>query len=157
MALTGVLVWRFDLLGVRSASAVASVASAFDEPPPYPGYHWSRNGERAGESEITTIAGPDHCGWGPAAMMFIGWPPPAVAPTADRARQFIRDPQGVFGAKFRDGLRRGIQIPSDARTTGYRYGQLEVFVSPSDDGGIYVASPTDVERWPRSDPMTLCA
>jgi len=41
---------------------------------------------------------------------------------------------------------------------GYRYGAIELYLNPSDqDEAIYVVSPTDVERWPRSDPMTLCA
>ena len=44
------------------------------------------------------------------------------------------------------------------RSMGYRYGAIELYLSPSDqDETIYVVSPTDVERWPRSDPMTLCA
>lgn len=136
---------------------MSSVASAFDAPPPYPGYVWTRNGERASEFEITTIAGPDHCGWGSAAVMFIGWPPPRLAPTADDARQFVRDPNGVMGRRFREDLRRAVRLPPDARSTGFRHGDIEVFVSPSDDTGIYVVSPRDVERWPVSEPMTLCA
>lgn len=132
------------------------MASAFDTPPPYPGYDWTLEGEPATQLEITTIAGPDHCGWGSAAMMFIGWPPPRTAPTADYARQFVRDPNGVLGRRFRDDLRRGVTLPADARSTGFRHGDIEVFISPSDDAGIYLVSPRDAERWPASDPMTLC-
>lgn len=135
---------------------MSSVASAFDAPPGYPGYEWTRNGETASGLEITTIAGPNHCGWGSAAMMFIGWPPPRPAPTADYARQFVRDPNGVLGRGFREDLRRNVTLPTDARATGFRHGGIEVFVSPSDDTGIYVVSPRDAERWPVSEPMTLC-
>jgi hypothetical protein len=151
------VLWRFDLLGVRSISPVATVASAFDVPSTYPGYHWMRDGALASEFEVTTIAGPDHCGWGSATMMFIGWPPPTVASTADRARQFIRDPLGIFGDRLHAPLRRDLRLPADARATGYHYGSLEIFVSPSDADGIYVVSPRDAERWPASDPMILCA
>ena len=157
VVLVAALAWRFDLIGVRSSTPLASVASAFDSPPPYPGYHWTRDGRPATEFEITTIAGPDHCGWGAATMLFIGWPPGTVARTGEQTRQFIRDPQGAIAGDFRQQLRRGVRLPTDARTTGYRYGPLEVFVSPSDDGGIYVVSPVDAERWPISYPRTACA
>jgi hypothetical protein len=153
---SGLLAWRIDLLGVRSASPVATVASAFGVPPPYPGYAWTRDGQPATEFEITTIAGPDHCGWAAAAMMFIGWPPPTTAPSADRARQFIRDPRAVVDPRFREQFRQGVKLPADARSTGFRHGGIEVFVSPSDDTGIYLVSRFDAERWPISDPMTLC-
>lgn len=148
--------WQIDLFGARSASAVSTVASAFGAPPPYPGYVWTRNGSAVTEFEITTIAGPDHCGWGSAAMLFIGWPPPTTAPNADHARQFIRDPRAAVDRRFRDELRQGVKLPDDARSTGYRHGDIEIFVSPSDDAGIYLVSPRDAERWPVSDPMTLC-
>jgi hypothetical protein len=151
------LAWRIDLVGVRSASPVSTVASAFGVPPAYPGYVWTRDGQRASEFEITTIAGPAHCGWESAAMMFIGWPPPTTAPTADRARQFIRDPLAAVDPRFREQLRQGVTLPADARSTGFRHGEIEVFVSPSDDTGIYLVSRFDAERWPRSEPKTLCA
>jgi hypothetical protein len=151
------LAWRLDLVGFRSGSPIATVASAFDSPPAYPGYVWTRDGQRAGEFEITTIAGPAHCQWESAAMMFIGWPPPTTAPSGDRARQFIRDPRAAVSPRFREQLRQGVKLPADARSTGLRHGDIEVFVSPSDDTGIYLVSPFDVERWPISDPMTLCA
>jgi hypothetical protein len=153
---SALLAWRIDLLSLRSASPVSTVASAFGVPPVYPGYAWTRDGQRVSDFEIATIAGPEHCGWGSAAMMFIGWPPPTTASTADRARQFIRDPHAAIDPRFREQLRQGVTLPADARSTGYRHGDIEVFVSPSDDTGIYLVSRFDAERWPISDPMTLC-
>lgn len=136
---------------------MATVASAFDHPPSYPGYHWSRAGQTIDEFELVTIAGPDHCGWDSATFLFIGWPPGTRAETGSAARQFVRDPRGVFGARFRDGLRRNVALPADAQDTGFRYWSLAIYVAPSDPDGIYVVSPRDAERWPRSDPPTLCA
>ncbi len=149
----GAVVWRFNIFDVRAGS----VGAAFDPPPAYPGYTWTREGRPVAAGELGTIAGPDHCDWQSATMLLIGWPPGTASTTAARARQYIRDPAGVFDGRFRDRLVRNATLPADARPTGYRYGAIEVYVSPSDqDDAIYLVSPTDKERWPRSDPMTLC-
>ena len=147
-------VWRFNVFGVRAAS----VATAFEPAPAYPGYVWTRDGHPVSPFELNTIAAPEHCGWQSATMLHIGWPPGTVSKTADEARQYIRDPEGVFGPKYRDRLGRNVTLPADARATGYRYGTIEIYVSPSDQNdAIYLVSARDTERWPRSDPMTLCA
>jgi hypothetical protein len=42
--------------------------------------------------------------------------------------------------------------------SGYRYGALRLYLAASDENSYaYLVSPNDSERWPRSDPMTLCA
>jgi len=49
-------------------------------------------------------------------------------------------------------------LPPDATPTGHRLGSIEPYVSSTDDERwIYVISPSDAERWPRLDPMVLCA
>jgi hypothetical protein len=152
MALAAIM-WRGNLFGVRAGS----VAAGFDTPLAYPGYTWTRNGNAVTPEELGTIAGPDHCGWQSATFLTIGWPPGTASTTSARARQYIRDPKGVFGSRFRDRLVRNVTLPPDARPTGYRYGAIEIYLSPSDqDDAIYLLSPTDRERWPRSDPMTAC-
>jgi hypothetical protein len=153
-----VISWPLNILEVRARAPFASVASAFDAPPGYPGYRWSRDGQVAGEFELTTIAGPPHCGWQSATMVFIGWPPGTVAPTSASARMYIRDPRGVYSPKYRDLLVRNATLPADARPTGYRLGPIELYLSPTDqDEGIYVVAPSGAERWPRVDPIGLCA
>jgi hypothetical protein len=150
--------WRLDLFGMRSGMPYSSVAAAFDLPPTYPGYVWTRDGNAVSEFELVTSAGPDHCGWESATYLTIGWPPPSVASFATGARLYIRDPHGVVGASYRDGLAPHASLPSDARPTGHRHGAIQIYVSPSDqDRAIYVVGPGGAERWPRSDPMTLCA
>jgi hypothetical protein len=107
---------------------------------------------------MESIAGPSHCGWQSATMLFIVWPPGSGRTTQFEGRLNIRDPQGVFGARYRDGLTRNVSLPADARSTGYRYGAIEIYLSPSDQHqAIYVVSPGDAERWPRVDPIYLCA
>ena len=147
------IVWRVNIFDVPAGS----VATAFDQPPAYPGYTWTRNGKAVTSEELGTISGPDHCGWQSATLLTIGWPVGTASTTAAQARQYIRDPQGVFGARFRDRLGRNVNLPTDALPTGYRYGAIEIYLSPSDqDGAIYLVSPSDRERWPRSDPMKAC-
>ena len=150
--------WRANVFGIRSEWPLGSVATTFDMPLAYPGFIWTREGRSVGERELVTIAGPDHCGWGSATVMFIGWPPGTAAPDASRARQYIRDPRGVMGGRYRELLERDVTLPADARPTGYRLGAIELYVSASDeDEWIYVVGPSSAERWPRGDPMVLCA
>lgn len=149
--------WHFDLFHVRSGEPFGSVAAAFDQPPPHPGYVWTRNGQAVSSLELTTFAGPDHCNWESATFMFIGWPQGTIATQGDMARQYIRDPRGVADYHLREPLIRDATLPADAKATGYRYGSIEIFISPTEqDRAIYVVAPAGAERWPRSDPMTLC-
>jgi hypothetical protein len=154
----GLIGWRFDFLGVRTASPVSSVATAFDPPPGPPGYAWTRNGRPVSGLELATFAGPDHCDSGSATYLIIGWPPGTVAPTASEARLYIRDQYGVMlDARYQRLLEPRATLPSDATPTGYRYGSIEIYLSPSDqDEAIYVVGPSSAERWPRSDPMAFC-
>jgi hypothetical protein len=149
--------WRLDLFGIRSGTPISTVATAFDIPPAYPGYTWTREGRTVSAFELVTSAGPDHCGWGSATYLTIGWPPGTVASDSRGAHLYIRDPHGVVGTSYRDGLVLHATLPADARATGHRHGAIEIFVSPSDqDQAIYVVGAGGAERWPRSDPMTLC-
>jgi hypothetical protein len=95
-------------------------------------------------------AGPDHCGWGSATAMFIGWPLGTNATTFAQARYYLRDPNGVVGPEYRDRLVRNASLPADAKPTGYRLGPIQLYLSPTDeDEAIYVVAPSGAERWPR--------
>lgn len=160
LLVVAVVGWRANVLNIRGAVS-GSVAAAFDDPPASPGYTWSKDGRAVSRSELATFGGPDHCGWQSATFLMIGWPPGTLADTASKARQYVRDPRGSVvvyqGRAFRELLGRNVALPSDAKPTGYKLGAIELYLSPSDeDRWIYVASPRDAERWPRSDPMTAC-
>ena len=152
--------WPLNLLDVRARAPFASVASAFEQAPGSPGYRWSRGGRDVDGAELATFRPPDHCSsWRSATMMFIGWPIGTKAATFAQARYYLRDPEGVIGADFRDGLVRGATLPKDAAPTGYQLGPIQVFLSPSDqDQAVYVVAPSGAERWPRVvDPIRgLC-
>ena len=141
------------LLGWRS------VGSYFDRPAAWPGKAWTRNGRTVGWEELEASAGPSHCDWTAETFLTIGWPLGTHAITAEHARQYIRDPSRVLtSASFLGTWQRNPALPSDARDTGYRYGTVKLYMAPSDsEQYLYLISPADSERWPRSDPMTLCA
>jgi len=142
---------------VLAACSPQGLGATFDSTPPYPGYTWTREGRSVTPEELGTIAGPGHCGWQSATFLHIGWPVGTHSTTSAQIRQYIRDPHGVVGATLRDRLELRAKLPTDARATGYTYGSIQIFVSASDqDEAIYVVGPTATERWPRSDPFTLC-
>jgi hypothetical protein len=150
--------WRGNLFGIRTERPLGSVARAFDQPIAYPGNVWTRDGRRVTEFELVTIAGPEHCGWQSATVLFIAWPPGTVAPDASRSRQYVRDPQGVMLRAGQTSFERNVTLPPDAKPTGHWLGVIELYFSPTDDERwIYVVSPSGAERWPRVDPMILCA
>jgi hypothetical protein len=131
------------------------VAAFFASPLQYPGHPWKRNGIEVPASEIVAAAGPAHCGWESATFLNIGWPLGTRPQTAAGSRQFIRDPNHVLPRSLPLDLHA--TLPADARPTGYTYGDgVALYLSPSDqDRSVYLVGST-VERWPRSDPMTLC-
>jgi hypothetical protein len=135
----------------------SGLGAVFDATPPYPGYAWTRDGRSVKPEEFGTIAGPGHCGWQSATLLSIGWPVGTLSTSATQARQYIRDPNGVVRSILRDRLDLNAKVPSDARPTGYTYDSVQVYLSPTEqDEAIYVVGPFGAERWPRSDPMTLC-
>jgi hypothetical protein len=139
------------------SGASAALGAMFDPPPSPPGYQWTRNGAAVSFSELSTQAG-SACDAQSVTFLRIGWPLGTVATNRLESWQYIRDPQGVFTRKpFRQRLDLHATLPNDARPTGYRYSTAEIHLSPSDqDEYIYVVGPVGAERWPRSEPMTLC-
>lgn len=134
-----------------------SVAVAFDDPPAYPGYPWTRNGEAVPPAELGASAGPNHCDWQSATILTIGWPLGTVSQNAAHSRSYIRDPKGVMGVTYQQRLVKDVKVPAAARPTGYKLGAIELYLSPVDqDEAVYLVSPSGAERWPRSDPVFGC-
>jgi hypothetical protein len=155
LALLALLVLFASGCGPTRAGDLGAV---FDATPDYPGYVWTRDGHAVTPEEFGTIAAPRHCDWQSATFLFTAWPPGTPTTSSDRIRQYVRDPKGVIARVFKDRLVLHATLPKDARPTGYAYQSIQVFTSPTDqDDAIYVVGPTAVERWPRSDPLTLCS
>ncbi|MDQ6850164.1 MAG: hypothetical protein M3070_09385 [Actinomycetota bacterium] len=146
------------VLSNPTASSAVTPAQLFSSPPPFPGYHWSFNGRSVAPQVVVTSAGPEHCGWEGATFLTIAWPPGTYSDTAAHARQYVRDPRGVTRTPFLlAALDLNTKLPSDAHPTGLTYLGLEIYTSDGDiDRAVYVVGGGITERWPRSDPMTLC-
>lgn len=136
---------------------VGDLGAVFDATPDYPGYAWARDGHAVTPEEFETIAGPRHCDWQSATFLFTGWPVGSRTTSSDQIRQYVRDPRGVLHGTFRDRLFLHATLPADARPTGYAYQSIQAYLSPTDqDEAMYLIGPSGAERWPRSDPLTLC-
>ena len=99
---------------------------------------------------LTDIAGPGHCGWQSARMLHLELP--------DGVRQYLRDPEGVLaGARLLDTYAERVELPPDARFSGYRTADgLELWFTDSDTAA-YVVARESVERWPRAGELIGCA
>jgi len=133
-----------------------TVADYFSPPQAYPGLTWTRHGRPVDGGELSSSAGPEHCGWQSVVFLFVGWPLGTVSQTSAEVREFVRDPNGVFDQRLRPLVRHAV-LPADAADTGYRTGGLELWLSPSNPDAAYLRSGSDVERWPRADPLIACA
>ncbi len=108
-------------------------------------------------SEIVAAAGPEHCAWQSATVLTLGWPLGTRPPTAAGARQYIRDPRHVLASRL-PALELEATLPADASQTGYAYGPVRLYLASSDqDEAVYLVLGDSIERWPHSDPMTLCS
>lgn len=136
-----------------------TVGSYFNRPPAYPGKPWAKDGRTVDSEELAAIGGPSHCDMQAVTILSIGWPPGTIATSGDLLRQYIRDPgQTVSFTHLLGSWARDPTLPEDAKDTGYRYGAVKLFLAPSDqDRYVYLVAPQDSERWPRSDPLTLCS
>jgi len=143
--------------GAPDGSHPSSVAGYFSPPQAFPGPTWTRDHKAVDNRQVNSIAGPDHCQWQQAVMMNLQWPLGSDPAQVSAFREYIRDPQGVIGAKFRVGLQRPRSLPADAQDTRYRLGDLQLWLSPSHPDGAYLRVGKDIERWPRSNPTTECS
>jgi hypothetical protein len=141
---------------VTCSAAGCPVAAMFAKPAAYPGHPWKHDGIEVPALEIAAAAGPAHCGWESATFLTFGWPLGTRHQTAAGSRQFIRDPNHVVPRSFPLDLHA--MLPADARPTGYSFGDgVALYLSPSDQNQFVYLVGSTVERWPRSDPMTLCS
>jgi hypothetical protein len=107
-----------------------------------------RDGHRVPTTTLSSFAGAEHCDWQSAHFLDLG--------RGKDLRQYVRDPDGVLD---RDGLTAGYdgkaKLPGDARDTGYRLGDRELWLTP-DRSTAYVRTPDGVEAWPRAKQFIAC-
>lgn len=106
---------------------------------------------------INTIPGPEHCGWQSAVIMHLAFPVGVPSRTAETTRQYIRDPEQVLGAGLAP-LELDATLPDDAEPTGFRNGDIELWLAPSTvDDVAYVGRDGTFEAWPRAPELIACA
>jgi hypothetical protein len=162
--LGGAGLWLLTLLPIadplpQQLQGWRTVGSYFDRPPAYPGKPWTKDGRSVDSAELDAGAGPSHCGWDSVTMLNVGWPLGTRSSSADQDRQYVRDPSRTLRTSSLMGTwTRNPTLPADASDTGYRYGALKLYLAASDENSYaYLLAPADSERWPRSDPLTLCS
>lgn len=101
---------------------------------------------------LVDIEGPSHCGWQSARMLHIS------DADGNLARQYLRDPQGVFAdiPAVSDTYAEGIELPADATFSGYRSADGHELWFTTTDEAAYVVTPHGVERWPRAEEPIAC-
>ena len=99
---------------------------------------------------LTDIEGPGHCEWQSARMLH-------VERGGTMAKQYLRDPQGVFaGFGLLEDYAEDVKLPDDASDSRYRTTDgLELWFTESDTA-LYVVTPQGIERWPRADEPIGC-
>jgi hypothetical protein len=164
VVVAGVGLWVVTLLPIadplpQQLQGWRTVGSYFDRPPAWPGKPWTEDGRAVDAAELEASAGPSHCGWDSVTFLNIGWPVGTRSTSAAQDRLYIRDPGRTLQTPYLLGSwANNPTLPADARDTGYRYGALKLFLALSDqDSYAYLVAPSDSERWPRSEPQTLCA
>jgi hypothetical protein len=109
---------------------------------------WCRAGRCASNERFEGVwtpyerTGSSHCGW--QAATFIAF----------RNGQYVRDEKGVVAEQSNVTYDASAMLPEDARFTGWRRGNAELWVSPLELGeqrifrNIYIVHPARVERLP---------
>ena len=114
-------------------------------------------GDEVGEFVVTTYRGAEHCGWQSAVFLHLGWPLGTAAKTMNSARQYVRDPNGLFRSEVAP-LDLDASLPDDAEDTGYDQGDIELWISKREAANaIYIVDGKRVERWPRTRRVVACA
>ena len=129
-----------------------ALSDVFADAPAWPGDPWFHEAREVTRDEMTLARGPEHCGSQDAIYLSgTGLP----APRDERGPLWVRDPRGVLEhfPRAEAEFRARAVLPGDARATGYRQANVEVWTAPSDDGDfVYLVEsgrPADVERWVR--------
>jgi hypothetical protein len=142
--------------------ASAPPPAAGELPPPIaaplPGRRWTFNDQAMASAVINLHAGPAHCGWETATFLGMGWPLGRVAHTSNEAREYIRDPDGLFAEQMLAPFIPFTILPETAFDTGYRYGADELWVDTATvDQVVYMVRGDVVEQWGRPPELVGCS
>ena len=104
---------------------------------------------------LMTRDGPEHCGWQDSQDLVMGTP--LGAPQSQDVRIYVRDPLGVLGVPaLQEAFDPEAELPEDAADTGYRLGEVELWMTPATDFA-YLVDDATAERWPLAPEPPGCA
>ena len=123
--------------------------------------------EGDGRLVMHSYEGAEHCGWTSATFLSLSWPVGTETSGGEHTRQYVRDPQGIFGMSFAATRIAGsfdgdATLPDDAADTGYHRGDWQLWIAPnSADRAVYLvnadpAAQGVVERWARAVDVIAC-
>ena len=109
-------------------------------------------GNKAPDDVIHSVLGATHCDWESVVFLYVRWP-------GEHRRMYVRDPDRTIDAGYLEtSFSRSIALPHDARFSGYRRDEVELWTSRKTfEREIYLLFPDRVERWPRAEPEFGCA
>jgi hypothetical protein len=100
---------------------------------------------------LTDIVGPAHCDWQTMRILHLTEDGELVA-------QYIRDPENVLPRSvLLDTYAEGVDVPTDASSSGYRNRDQELWFTQSDTALYVVDSSGRAERWPKAATTVACA
>ncbi|SNT37869.1 hypothetical protein SAMN05421812_105147 [Asanoa hainanensis] len=130
------------------------------ETPYSPAEQWTRDGAAVSSDVISSHNGDRQCDWEAARFLRLSFPVYSAPTGQSKVAQYVRDPEGVLDrADLRDAFQSAATLPSDARSTGYRRDDTELWLADSDRHRVaYLVrqGPRQVEAWPRVDPPMGC-
>ncbi len=101
--------------------------------------------------------GPEQCGFEDARVIITGTPVGSRYTDASDDAEYIRDPDNVFGdADTAAAFDPNAELPAGAEDTGFRQGETQLWVDPSDESAIYLLLEATIERWPLDPEPTPC-
>lgn len=93
----------------------------------------------------------------PALDLVMGTPLGASHRVSE-VRTFIKDAEHVISERdYHERLDLDADLPDDARDTGYRQGDVELWMRPNDNPYAYIVHPDHVEAWPYAESPPGCA
>lgn len=119
---------------------------------------WTSGGQPLPVTVAHIIRGPEHCGWHDALLLNLGWPLGTASTSTLDARQYVRDPDGSLpDARLQERFATGRQVPEGSVDTGYRVGEVELWLGPDEgDEAVFLRFPDRVERWPHDRAFSAC-
>jgi hypothetical protein len=120
----------------------------------------SQDGGHVSDHVINSFSGPGHCGWDTVVFLDFGTPLGSTMPFAADRQRFIRDPYGDLNryGKQADDLQTDIELPTDAKFSGYTLQDNELWILEATTGSeVYIVNIESVEKWPRMDPTVGCS